>query len=882
MAKFSRACLGALLLACVALPVISAGQRPVDASDTATNKTQEVRQQRVEQLGDALRRIQAQPMTKAEAPAASARKIETQPAANNGDAEKMVTVQVSAELEAQPAFKEMMKDVPHALMANGSSAKGSSELMFKQKDVARLQQDVDSRRGREKNARMDELAASLRAVQDAKFDIHGEKISVDAAETAPSPTDPAPAGAPVPTPAQIDAQQAAGSAPAPSPAQTPGLDVKAVAPGEAAPSGSGVYTAAPPANPTPPAPAAPATGTPVPAPSAPVVADAPAPVPTPTPVPDSKTPAAPAADGNTPAGVEPPAKRDESAAPIANESNSEIAHKMHEIAGKGKQALDEQGITAANGKAAKAGKKDTAVAVEPKPVQGNPLDQRVNLDFREMELTNVVALLASKAGINVIAGTDLTGTVTANLRNVPLRQAIETALRMNGLGMVEEEGIYRIVTYEEAISTQRVTQMLNLQNAKAEEVRKLIDEIIKGSPDERHVSISANDTANVLVISGPVNRVPELVAMANKLDIAKPVLPTTTEAIKLNYAEPKDVIPTVTAMLSKDVGKVAIDERSRHLIVTDVPVSVENVREMLKTLDKPVKTVGIETMVVDVNLTDGAETGVDWVVNLVRSQSLREAAKGSDGRFISDLQKANFQTALPSGAQAGALTFGLLTGNIDWTGVIKAEIQNFNGKLMSAPSVLTVENKPATITIAEEIPYIELVQTAAGGQQNRTSFKEVGTVMEVTPRVSHDNFIISNMRVKESNTSGSFNNVPIENKRELSTSLRTADGQTVFMGGLRKSGDEYTVRKVPVLGDIPVVNFMFRNNKKTDRKVEMVVFMTCHVVKDGDEITPYQQDMLDKGSDPKLEVNAGNELLEDTIHPGDLRDPAWKYRRTAN
>ena len=134
---------------------------------------------------------------------------------------------------------------------------------------------------------------------------------------------------------------------------------------------------------------------------------------------------------------------------------------------------------------------------------GDPLDQLVNIDFREMELSHVVSILAKKAQINVIAGTDITGTVTANLRNVPLRQAMETALRMNGLGMLEEDGIFRIVSYEEAVAARRATRMLYLNNAQADEVKKTLDDVLVGSPDAALMSISANPSTNVVILSGP-------------------------------------------------------------------------------------------------------------------------------------------------------------------------------------------------------------------------------------------------------------------------------------------------------------------------------------------------------------------------------------------
>jgi len=818
MGKFTRACLAALVALCVALPVLSAGGPEAPKATTANSQ-----QQRLDQLGSELRRARAEKQ--------QARPEKQQQPGG------LVAVEVSTAVEQSPVFKELMAELPHALVKNEATAKSApnTQLLLETGDVDRLRASIAAEQKASHDAtateRLAELAHSLKAVRNARVDLGVGRISYDAAQNE-------------------------------TPAEAPAYDSETTMP--QAPE-SVVQGAAPAANPSEPAPEP---------------ADAPAEAPA-----EEATPA----EGDLPA---PPEKRIEGAEP-ATESNAEITTKIRELEAQGenaKTAIEEAGISSANGSAKPKlapGSKITpttstsAPAPAPKAYTGDPLEQRINLDFREMELSNVVALLASKAGINVIAGTDLSGTVTANLKNVPLRQAIETSLRMNGLGMLEEEGIYRIVTYDEAINAKRASQIVPLTNAKADELAKVLSDIVKGSPDERRINISPNQSANVLVISGPQNRVPELVAMANQLDIAKPVLPTLTEAIKLNYAEPKDVLPTVTAMLSKDVGKVATDERARHLIVTDLPVVLENVREMVKTLDLPTKQVAIDSMIVDATLTDDAETGVDWLASLVRRQSRREAALGDSGRFVSDLQNLSFESNMPGAAEASTLTFGLLTGTINWTAAIKAEINNTNGRLVSNPSIITVENKPAMITIAEEIPYIELIQTAAGGQQNKTSFKEVGTILEVTPRVTHDNNILAQVSAKESNTTGSFNNVPIENKRELTTSLRLANGQTVFMGGLRKNADDITVRKIPVLGDIPVVNYLFRNNKKTDRKNELMLFLTCHVLDaDKKELTPAQQDKYDTAHDPVMEVNAGNELLEYTVHPGELRDPVWKYRRT--
>lgn len=511
----------------------------------------------------------------------------------------------------------------------------------------------------------------------------------------------------------------------------------------------------------------------------------------------------------------------------------------------------------------------------------NPMDELVNIDFRDTDLTHVVAILALKADINIVAGADLRGTVTANLQQVPLRLAMETVLRMNGLGMVEEDGIYFIVPYEEAASVNRKTTMITLENAKADEVKKVLDDMVSGIRDEALITISANKTTNVIVISAPKNRVDELIAMVHQLDVAEPVLPTVTEAIALNYSDPAEMEPLVKSMLTSGIGEVASDKRAMHLVVTDQPIIIEQVKELIKTLDIPTRQVLIETMIVDAILSDEADTGVQWLLNSLHRMSRREAALGEDGRSIGHIQELSLATDMDVLQEPGSLlAYSILTDKIDWSGLIQAEIRNRNGRLVSNPVLMTLENQPADISISQEIPYQELSQTSLGGSQTNTRFKEIGTVLTVTPRVTHEKTIICTIEGKESLINGQFEGVPIEDKREISSTMRMADGQTIFIGGLRKSDQESTIKKMPILGDIPVVNFLFRSNERQEQVNELLVFLTCSIIeKEEVDLTPHQREILETAPPVVPRVDAWETTMHDTAHPNDTKQIQMRWRR---
>ncbi|HOV33698.1 MAG TPA: secretin N-terminal domain-containing protein [Candidatus Hydrogenedens sp.] len=516
--------------------------------------------------------------------------------------------------------------------------------------------------------------------------------------------------------------------------------------------------------------------------------------------------------------------------------------------------------------------------IKPSP-QG--LDTIIDFQCEQMPLAKVVPLLAYKANINVIAGADLKGNVTMSLKEVTLRKAIEAALRMNGLGLLQEENIYRIVPYEEAIASDRSTIVVHLENAKAQEIRKVLEEISKGTKGREYITLSANDTTNVVIISGPEEQIQGLAQMARELDIAKPVIPTTTTTIKLNYADPEELVKSLQKILTPKIGNVSADARARNIIITDIPVVVEQVKELVKNLDTPVKQVLIDSMVVDATLGDESQTGIDWVLKSVRNQSWRDFVMyGPEGRKIGNLQQFDIAGTSTMGDTLGNLTFNILTSEIDWKGVIQAEIRNQNGHLISNPVVATIENKPATITISQEIPYIDLSQTSQGGALTNTRFKQIGTVLEVTPRVTHDNHIITDIKGKESTMVGEFNGVPIEDMRQVTSTLHINNGQTIFVGGLRKRNDTATGQKMPILGDIPVLNIIFKTNQRKAQINELLIFLTCSVIEQElPELTDEQKKVYNDAKQAPMDADLSKYMGHDIVHPKEISKPPYQWKR---
>jgi len=191
---------------------------------------------------------------------------------------------------------------------------------------------------------------------------------------------------------------------------------------------------------------------------------------------------------------------------------------------------------------------------------------------------------------------------------------------------------------------------------------------------------------------------------------------------------------------------------------------------------------------------------------------------------------------------------------------------------------MTVENKEAAISISQEIPYTDLSQTSNGGSQTSTRFKDVGTVFTLTPQVTNDDHIICKVSGKESFENGTFQGVPIEDKRQIESTMRMTTGQTIFIGGLRHAARTSTTRKTPILGDIPVLNYLFRVNGQTQKLQDLLVFITCNVIKEDVPLTERQKEII-ADVEPGESVNAWKDNVRDFIHPKDNNTLHYKFRR---
>ncbi|MFH1372154.1 MAG: secretin N-terminal domain-containing protein [Planctomycetota bacterium] len=314
---------------------------------------------------------------------------------------------------------------------------------------------------------------------------------------------------------------------------------------------------------------------------------------------------------------------------------------------------------------------------------------------------------------------------------------------------------------------------------------------------------------------------------------SKPPLFVQTVTLKfLNAPNLKNAL----AKMSSEYGSIGVDDNTNSLIICDTKENLEKILVEVKKADQTPKQIMIEVVIIDVQLKDDTEIGVDWDL-------LTTANK--DFAYRQSLIFPNRLSIIPpdTGTIGNITAFSpvglggeLAIINDDIRAVVNLLQQKRNVDILASPRVMVVSGQNAEIKTIQEIPYQQITQSSSGGGGasaiTSTEFKEVGVTMEVKATVTDDGQILLEVKPEQSISTGtSIGGVPIIDRRQASTTLLMDDGQVVVMGGLRRQEITHTKIKVPLLGDIPLIGLLFSDDRKVVENSELIVLLSPHIYK---------------------------------------------------
>lgn len=320
----------------------------------------------------------------------------------------------------------------------------------------------------------------------------------------------------------------------------------------------------------------------------------------------------------------------------------------------------------------------------------------------------------------------------------------------------------------------------------------------------------------------------------------------STVSLKLHFAKASEVMKSLTtgsgSLLSPE-GSISFDERSNMLIIKDNATALVAIKKLVSELDRPIEQIAIEARIV--NMTDESleELGVRWGLFEPVSSTHRVTGSLPANSFtnIGDNLNINLGTTnTPAGSVA--LQVAKIHGRLLDLELTALEREN-NVKIIASPKLLTTNKKAASIKQGTEIPYISTNEKT--GSQS-VEFREAVLGLEVTPHISKDNQILMDLVVSQnapgqSIKSGNGEVVAID-KQEINTQVFAKDGETIVLGGVFQDTISKGVDKVPLLGDIPVVKHLFSKESERYQKRELVIFVTPHILKQGEKLETWQQE----------------------------------------
>jgi len=418
---------------------------------------------------------------------------------------------------------------------------------------------------------------------------------------------------------------------------------------------------------------------------------------------------------------------------------------------------------------------------ERKKLQPQYTGERISLSFQSVEIRSLLQIIADVAGANMVVSDSVNGEIAMRLQNVPWDQALDIILRTKGLGLRRQGNVMMVAPVAE---------------------------------------IAAREKA-------------ELEAQNQAVQLA----PLRSEIIQVNYAKASDLKALITSdksSLMSERGRVSVDDRTNTLIVLETRDNIADIRNLVARLDIPVKQVLIESRIViandDYSKEIGARFGVRAAGGAVGSGGLISTsgtAAGNTGTIPP--VPGDFNVNLPAAGSAGSIALAFLSSRYLVDMELSAMQTEGRGEVISTPRVITANGKKATIEQGQDVPY----QSSSGNGGTNVQFKKAVLSLDVTPQVTPDNRVLMDLTVSNDSIGQFIQGNPAINTKRVTTQVLIKTGETVVLGGVYQQSNTKSATKVPLLGDIPLLGSLFRNDLKSASKLELLIFVTPKILQDG-------------------------------------------------
>jgi len=495
------------------------------------------------------------------------------------------------------------------------------------------------------------------------------------------------------------------------------------------------------------------------------------------------------------------------------------------------------------------------------------MEERISLDLRNIDIVDALKFLAEKAGINIVTTKKVSGRVTLKVDNVPIKDIFDVMLRSNSLAYDKRGNIYNVMTEEEYkalygknFSDPRQVKIIDLKYALPEQIFSLCD-VLKS--DIGRVLVNP-ESGKVVIMDSPekIKEIEEAIKGFEKKNIVK--------VFDINYGDAKEIAERVKSQLeAKKVGTVQADEATNQIIIQTLPERMKEIERIIKKLDRKTREVLIEGKIIKVKFSKNLTESVEWegLFDIARKHGLTylgtypfSAVQATTDAWRSRKQvwqDTGYVGSYPfsgttSNYSGGKSKMGLeemhigIIGKHDFDALIKSFREIGKTQIISTPKIIITDNQEANLHVGERQAYVTTTTTT--GQTTSTvseevNFVDVGTILSLTPRINEEGYITLKIKAEVSTVISELitpteNKIPIIDTSTAETTVMVKDGTPILIGGLRKEEKGLTSKKVPLLGDIPLLGKLFTSYEPTQERTELLIVLTPRIIS-GDMFVGY-------------------------------------------
>ena len=478
---------------------------------------------------------------------------------------------------------------------------------------------------------------------------------------------------------------------------------------------------------------------------------------------------------------------------------------------------------------------ETTLRAEDLPL--NYQDKLISINVKNVNIEDVLKMLAEQSNLNIIAGKNVKDTLTITLQNIPVMEALKAILEVSNYTYKKEGDIIKVYTWDDLRILQESkklqTKVFNPKYIKVTDIEPLLQTI-----KSNRGKIQSNPKLNQLLVydlEEKIKKMEDVVASIDKDRLIK-------RHFILDYAEPEEIKEKLAKLISTQEAEIYIDNRTHSLVIKAAPMCLDELENLIKRWDVPSKQVQIEAKIMQVSLDKNFQLGIDW-----EYVSTNGKHRPTDYDLSSKLGL--------SLSEGGIFRVGALSAD-DYQATLEMLQTTTNSNLLSEPKITVMDGHEANIMVGSTEPYIvRYIDEDTNTTTEETKFKDVGIQLTVKPRITEGGYIRLEIEpeVSSARRVAEVNNALAIDTSKVKTILMVKDGKTVVLGGLIKDERVETTKKIPILGDIPILGLLFQNKNKANLKTELIIFITPHILtKEGDLPINYKTDLQLKNNSNTL------------------------------